>query len=225
MFYRFGGFGICFWRGRREGDPCLFGFRGGAEEIVECLFDFFLVWDVFFDFLIRQDGFGLLGIQAGGQVRREEAFADAVEHEGVNKPGVGESHLVFGRVNIDVDDGGIEFEEQEARRLTVLGHESAIGLAECMGKEAIADGSFVDKEVLPGGRRFGVFGSADVGAEGDFFRLGEDLDQAIGDYGTEDVVDPPTRSLRRRQLQKCLRAWKRLNAMCGYARARRMTAS
>ena len=62
-------------------------------------------------------------------------------------------HLAFGRMNVHVHPGGVEFEEQTADRIASLHQRGVITFQERVVQRAVVDGPTVDEEVLVLARR------------------------------------------------------------------------
>jgi len=74
-------------------------------------------------------------------------------------------HLAFGRVDVHVDERGIDFEAQAADRVTALHQRRVVAFDEGKVDAAVLDGPPVDEDVLVLARGTGDAGSADEAPE------------------------------------------------------------
>ena len=77
----------------------------------------------------------------------ERPVQGAVE-EVVDHATVAETHLVLGRVHVDVDHARIDLEEQHEGRVATVEQHVAVGLAHGMGDQLVAHHAAVDIEIL-----------------------------------------------------------------------------
>ena len=77
-----------------------------------------------------------------------ECLGELAENEVVHIAGVAKSHLVLGRMDVDVDFGGRALEEQHEHRVATVKQHVTIRLANRVAGEPIAHGPAVDVEAL-----------------------------------------------------------------------------
>jgi hypothetical protein len=91
----------------------------------------------------------------------EEGFADGAGDEATDGAFLSELNLAFGGVDIDVDGGGIDFEEETADGVTALHEGGVVAFVEGVVEAAVLDGTTVDEEMLFVAGGAGDSGSAD----------------------------------------------------------------
>jgi hypothetical protein len=92
---------------------------------------------------------------------RRQGVAQAADDQAAHQGRVAEPHLGLGRVDVDVDLGGVERHVEGRRRVAVAGQEVGIGGAQGALQQAVAHGAAVDEQVLVGGVAAVVGGQAD----------------------------------------------------------------
>lgn len=119
----------------------------------------------------------------------EEGFADGAGDEAADGAFLAEFHLAFGRVDIDVDGGGIDFEEETADGVTTLHEGGVIALGEGVVEAPVFDGAPVDEQVLfvAGGAR--DTGSADQTPEMEPGEVGFAKGGGVGVIGADVFLD------------------------------------
>ena len=85
--------------------------------------------------------------------RLVQALLDRAHDQGADGRRVAKTHFGLGRMDIDVDLGGIAFDEQSRNRVPVGGQEIEIGAPERAGERLVAHGASVDEQELLRGVR------------------------------------------------------------------------
>ncbi len=80
-----------------------------------------------------------------------DRMAHAADDEAAHRLRVAEANLGLGGMNVHVDGGGIEVDEQGGKRVTALRHEVAVRRAQRCEDEPVADGPAVDEQELLAG--------------------------------------------------------------------------
>ena len=143
------------------------------------------------------DDFGL-GVDAGGvgdgggrgagahpqlavEIEREELRADSGEQLAVERLAVLEADFRFGGVDVDVDEVGRHFDEQEADRVAAHHHQPPVGFAQGMLQRPVLNPPAIEEQVLALAGRLGEVGvpheapdahPGQVGLDGDAFLRG-----------------------------------------------------
>ena len=87
--------------------------------------------------------------------RRGQGALQGVEDELVDATCIAEAHFGLGRVHVDVDAGGVEFEKQHIGRVARAVQDVGPGLARGVGQQLVAHEAAIDEEILlvaPGAR-------------------------------------------------------------------------
>ena len=128
----------------------------------------------------------------------EEGFADGLGHHSTDGPFFPEFDLALGGVDVDVDGGGVDFEEQAADGIAALHEGGVVTFDEGVIEAAVFDGAPVDEEVLlvagrPGGAR-GADQSPEPEVAGDGFAKDRGIGIVVAgcflDQGREVDGDP-----------------------------------
>ncbi len=85
--------------------------------------------------------------------RLVQALLDRADDESANGGRVAKAHFGLGRMDVDVDLGGLAFDEQSRNRMPVRGQEIEIGAPERAGEGLVAHRPPVDEQELLGGVR------------------------------------------------------------------------
>ncbi len=127
---------------------------------------------------------------------------DGAADEVVDEAGVGEFHLVFGGMDVDVDALGIDLHKDEKEGEMALGQALTKGRGDRVGEGAVVDVAVVEKKVLVIARLAHDVIVADVAGDGHQGAFVIDLDEVVTHPGAEDVGDAVGR--RRRGIVKDL---------------------
>jgi hypothetical protein len=78
----------------------------------------------------------------------EEGTANGVGNETADVPLIAEADFAFGRVDVDIDAGGVQFEEEAADRVATPHQARVVAFVEGEVQAAAFDRTAVDEEVL-----------------------------------------------------------------------------
>ena len=120
----------------------------------------------------RHDGF-TAGL--GGAGVAERAF-DRVVHKLVHRARFAEAHFDFGGVHVHIDGARVDLQEQHIGRMPAAVQDVAVGLADGVGDELVANEAAIHKKILRVAAGTGVSGQG--GEAGELQRAGLDADCA-----------------------------------------------
>ncbi len=147
---------------------------------------------------------GVWEFDAGLECEQLEFVAECFEELAVECLAILKAHFAFIGVDVDIDECGWEFEEEEADGMSADHEQSAVGFGECVLEAAILDPAAVEKEELmaAGGAAESRF--ADVAPESNGGAVGErgfggDGDEVIGDFGAEETANAVERIVGSRE--------------------------
>jgi hypothetical protein len=100
----------------------------------------------------------------------EQGTTDGIGNKAADLPFVAEADFAFGGVDVDIDAGGIDLEEEAANGVAALHEAGVIAFVEGVVEAAILDGAAVDKEVLVFAGGAGDAGGADETPEAQGWR-------------------------------------------------------
>ena len=113
------------------------------------------------------------------------------EQEVMHHAPITETHLVLGRVHVDVDHRRVQFEEQHKGRVATVEQHIPIGLAHRVGHQLVADHATIDTEILQIGLTAGEGRQTDPAPQAQTAALLIDGDGLLDEGRTEDARHPP----------------------------------
>ncbi|MNZ74185.1 hypothetical protein D3C78_926280 [compost metagenome] len=132
-----------------------------------------------------------------GQRAMQGAIQEVVDHAAV-----AETHLVLGRVHVDVDHRRIDLEKQHEGRMAAVVQHVAIGLAHRVGDQLVAHHAAVDIEVLQVGLAAREGRQADPAPQAQAAALDVDGQRLLEERRAADAGHPPrTAGLVGRRMQ------------------------
>jgi hypothetical protein len=118
-------------------------------------------------------GSGVGEFDAGLEGEELEFVAECFEELAVESLAILKADFAFVGVDVDVDESGREFEEEEADGVSSDHEESAVGFGESVLEAAVLDPAAVEKEELVAASGAAECGFADIAPESDGGAVGE----------------------------------------------------
>ena len=120
----------------------------------------------------------------------KDDLGDDLRDGGLDGEAVAEADFAFGGVDVYVDFGGIDLDEEESHRGLAAGKGFAVTGAESLGEGDGFDGAAVEEGELEGAVGAREAGFAEVAAKGDGAAGdGRDLEEAVGEVGAGEAGD------------------------------------
>ena len=129
------------------------------------------------------------GIGSGARICQQPM--DGSEDEVVHATGIPKTDFALGRMHIDIDASGIEFQEQHEHRMTSVEHHIPVGLSHRVARQPVLHGAAVHEEELGVGLGARVAGQADPAGQTQIAVVRVDGDGLGQKLGAHDRVQIP----------------------------------
>ncbi len=123
-------------------------------------------------------------------------MAQSADHQATHACGIAEAHLRLGRMDVDIDLGGREFDKQRRHRMPVARKEICIGGADHARQQPVLHWTAVDEQILV--LRAAAIECRQAGKPGDqhAFALRIDRNCIVAEFAAEDRRQAPQPRLR-----------------------------
>ena len=178
---------------------------------------------------VRSSAFVVIGARPANAMRhigRQEMMSKRLQQTTVNTTAIGESHLQFRRMHIDVDHFRRHIHSQKTNRLSSDHQQPAVRFAQGMLQRTITNVPAVQKQVLHAVVAAADRRIADVTADPDLRIVAMDRNQRLSDLATKERFDPIGPTRRRGQIvESVCRCSLSTKWIFGFASASRVKAS